>query len=246
MKITKTIRSVIRFLTPHGIVSLFIKVKRGNICLPCNIYKPKKNDPKDYSTVEAAGSFVPVQLEAYFICLNKYVRADDHVLDVGFGLGYGLNTLAIKAGKVSGVDIDQKIYDYCQKTLVGRNPKLDKLFIYDGYHLKFPDNHFDIISSVDVLEHVDEYDKFLKELMRVSKRGVFISTPNRRPEYTNPDGTPKNQWHLREWSFEELDKIVSKFGNIEWNFINGPYEGPFNISDKIRENTLTLSPFIKK
>ncbi len=246
MRIKNIIRNIIRYITPHGLVILFVKIKNGTLKTPLNIIKIKKKNPKDYSTVEAAGSFVPAQLEAYFICLNKYVKTGDHVLDVGFGLGYGLNTLAIKASKISGVDVDQKVYDYCQKTLVGRNPKLEQLIVYDGYNLKFSDNHFDIISCVDVLEHVENYNKFLKELMRVAKRGIFISTPNRRSEFTNPDGTPKNQWHLREWSFEELNEIVSKFGKVEWNFINGPFEGPFNISSEVKINTLALSPFINK
>ncbi len=246
MKVKHTIRKILRYLAPHGLVLLIIKFKNGTLKTPFNISQPKKKNPKDYSTVDAAGSFVPVQLEAYFTCLNKYVKSNDHVLDVGFGLGYGLNTLAIKAGKVSGVDIDEKVVDYCNKTLVGRNPKLENLFLYDGYNLEFPDNHFDIICSVDVLEHVEDYDRFLKELLRVSKRGIFISTPNRRPEYTNPDGTPKNQWHLREWTFEELDEIISKFGKINWSFINGPYEGPFSVSEKIQKDTLALSPFINK
>ena len=71
-------------------------------------------------------------------------------------------------------------------------------------------------------------------------------TPNSRPEYTNRDGTPKNYWHLREWSFEEFDEIIRKFGQVEWNFINGPYEGPFTISTTLSDNTLALSPFIFK
>ena len=60
------------------------------------------------------------------------------------------------------------------------------------------------------------------------------------------DGSPKNYCHLREWSFDEFDKIVKKFGRIEWNCINGPYEGPFNYSSGPEKNTFALSPFIFK
>lgn len=205
-----------------------------------------KPNPKEYSTIVGAGSFVPCQMEAYFLCLNKYVREGDKVLDVGFGLGYGLNTLAIRAAEVSGVDIDEKVLKYCQESTVGKNPKLKELKVYDGYKLDFPDNSFDVISCVDTLEHVEDYDRFLKELMRVSRRGVFISTPNKRPEYTNPDGTPKNYWHLREWTPEELDKILKQYGRVAWNFLNGPFSGPFAISENVQENSLTLSPFVFK
>ena len=170
----------------------------------------------------------------------------DEVLDVGCGLGYGLNLLSIKAEEVFGVDIDPGAINYCENTILGRNPKLKYLSIFDGYHLDFNDNYFDVVTIVDVLEHVEIFEGFLKELLRVTKKGIFISTPNRRPEYTNSDGTPKNYWHLREWNYEELNSIINKYGELEWNFLNGPFSGPFETSSSILDNTLTLSPFIRK
>lgn len=83
-------------------------------------------------------------------------------------------------------------------------------------------------------------------MLRTSKHGVFISTPNRRPEYTNKNGSPKNYWHLREWNYEKLNEILRQFDQVEWNCINGPYEGPFSISTEVNQNTLALSPFIYK
>ncbi len=209
-------------------------------------FKILQPDPKKYSTIVGVGSVVPVQVEGYFLALNKYVEEDAEVLDVGFGLGYGLNILAIKAKEASGVDVDKKVYDYCQGTIVGRNPRLVSLGIYDGYNLPFSDESFDVVTCVDVIEHVEDFNRLIKEMLRVSRKGVFLSTPNRRPEYTNRDGTPKNYWHLREWSFEEFDEIIGKFGQVEWNFINGTYEGPFTISAELLDNTLALSPFIFK
>ena len=203
-------------------------------------------DPKDYSAIVGVGSVVPCQIEAYFLALNQYLGEKETALDVGFGLGYGLNILAIKAGSVSGVDVDPKALEYCRNTIIGRNPRLDHLAVYDGYALPFPDNHFHLVTCVDVLEHVEDYHRFLDELLRVARRGVFISTPNRRPEYTNKDGTPKNYWHLREWSFAELDDILGKHAKVDWNFLNGPFEGPFTRSKQVQADTLTLSPFLRK
>jgi len=209
-------------------------------------FKGLRPDPKEYSTIVGVGSIVPVQIEAYFLALNKYVDERTKVLDVGFGLGYGLNILAIKAREVNGVDIDKKVLDYCTNTLVGRNPRLDYLNIFDGYNLPFAENTFDIVTCVDVIEHVEDYEKLIGEMLRVSKKGVFFSTPNRRPENTNKNGTPKNYWHLREWSYDEFDEIIRKYGKLEWNFINGPYEGPFTISTSLSNDTFALSPFIFK
>jgi ubiquinone/menaquinone biosynthesis C-methylase UbiE len=138
------------------------------------------------------------------------------------------------------------VLEYCRNTLVGRNPRLKILDIFDGYNLPFPDDTFNVVTCVDVIEHVEDYNCLIKEMLRVSRKGVFLSTPNRRPEYTNRDGSPKNYWHLREWSFEEFDAIVRQFGRVEWNFINGTYEGPFSISTNLSKDTLALSPFIFK
>lgn len=214
--------------------------------LPENWFRKKKVNPKDYSTIVGVGSVVPVQIEAYFLALNKYTDEKSKILDVGFGLGYGLNILSIKASEVNGVDVDTKVLDYCRDTLVGRNPRLNVLDVYDGYNLPFPDNAFDVVTCVDVIEHVEDFCRLIKEMLRVSRKGVFLSTPNRRPEYTNRDGSPKNRWHLREWSYVEFAEIVQKFGQIEWNFINGPYAGPFTISTDVNSDTLALSPMIFK
>lgn len=203
-------------------------------------------DPREYSAMVGKGSVVPCQIEAYFLALNAYVDEGASVLDVGFGLGHGLNILAIKAKQVSGVEVDQKAYEYCQNTVLGRNPRLVDLRIYDGYTLTYPDEHFDVVTSVDVLEHVHDYNRFLQELLRVSRKGVFISTPNKRPEHTNPDGTPQNHWHLREWRFEELDAILRPLGVVDWSYLNGPFEGPFSTSKAPQTDTLTLSPFLYK
>lgn len=214
--------------------------------LNIEVAPPRKPDPKEYSTIVGKGSVVACQQESYFLALREYTQKGDTVLDVGFGLGYGMNILSIKAGTVHGVDVDKKVYDYCTQTLIGRNPKIAKISLYNGYDLDYPDGFFDIVTCGDVIEHVENYHRLIKELLRISKRGVYLNTPNRRPEHTNEDGTPKNYWHLREWSFEEFDKIIREHGIPDWNFINGPYDGPFTISKELKEDTLALAPFLKK
>ena len=101
----------------------------------------------------------------------------------------------------------------------------------------------------DVLEHVPDYVAFLREMVRVSSRVVFLSTPNRRPEYTRPDGQPRNRWHLREWTYEELDAeeldaILQAIRgvHVEWSLLDGPWEGPFDCTSTVSEGTMALAP----
>lgn len=211
------------------------------------VIRKKKNDPKEYSATLGIGSVVPCQIEAYFLALNKYAKPGCKVLDVGFGLGYGINILSILADELYGIDVDEKSLRHCNNTIHNRNPKLKHLEVYDGYKINYPDNFFDILTCVDVIEHVEDYDKLIDEMLRVSKNGIFISTPNRIPVNTRPDGKPKNYWHLREWSYEEFNRIIETHTNkIEWNFLNGDWNGPYSITNEITENTYTLSPFLYK
>lgn len=234
----------------HGRKTMKTKVKKaikkfGFDVTRVNNDSSEKLDPKAYSTV--GSSEVPCQKESYFYALNQYVKNGDRVLDVGMGIGYGMNLLSIKAKEVYAVDVDKKAVESCSKTVLGKNPKVRELKHYDGYHLPYKDNFFDVVTCVDVVEHVEDYDKFIDELLRVSKRVVFFATPNRRPEYTNPDGTPKNHWHLREWSYEELDTIMKSHAkHVDWAFLDGPWEGPFDTVKKVSSKTLVLMPTLHK
>lgn len=206
--------------------------------------QPEKPDPKDYSTLTTPME-IPVQREAYYLALNDYVSEGDKVLDVGMGLGYGLTIMSIKAKEVAGVDVDKKSVDYCNDFLFDRNPKLKKILHYDGYHLPFKDNEYDVIVSIDVLEHVDRYDDFLQELARVAKKYIIINTPNRRAENTNPDGSPKNYWHLREWSSDELKTIFKNNGfDFKFYYVDGPPDGPYKIRQSVSSTTQALTPVI--
>jgi 2-polyprenyl-3-methyl-5-hydroxy-6-metoxy-1,4-benzoquinol methylase len=199
-------------------------------------------DPSEYSTTDEPME-VPCQKESYFIALNKYIKDGDRVLDVGMGVGYGMNLLSIKANEVYAVDVDDKAVKFCSENNLGKNPKIKELKKYDGYKLPYKDSFFDVVTCVDVIEHVEDYDKFIDELMRVAKRAVIFATPNKRPEYTNPDGSPMNHWHLREWSFDEFDKIIKAHATkIEWNVLDGPWEGPFKHGEKANMDTLVLLP----
>ena len=52
----------------------------------------------------------------------------------------------------------------------------------NGLDMPFKDNNFDLVFSSAVLEHVGSFEKqcqFFNECLRVSKKYVFLTTPNR-------------------------------------------------------------------
>ena len=57
-----------------------------------------------------------------------------------------------------------------------------KFIIGDARNMKFKNNSFDIVYSSATIEHVGSYSKqlqFIKECFRVSRKHIFITTPNK-------------------------------------------------------------------
>lgn len=102
------------------------------------------------------------------------------VLDVGAGDGTGLRFFS-EAAAVRGID-PLPLSESVEAAPVS----------------SMPDASFDLVTAIDVIEHVDDDRVFLDELLRISRLGVFISTPNwDRWHCVNP-------FHLREYTVHEL------------------------------------------
>jgi hypothetical protein len=68
------------------------------------------------------------------------------------------------------------------KILFKKYPNIKKILIGDGRNNNLPNNSFDIVHSNATIEHVGSYKNqklFIKECNRISKKYVFIQTPNR-------------------------------------------------------------------
>ena len=235
-------RKVVVSITPPIITTCIRKVR--DRLLWCHTRPFPLPDPSEYSTLENPLE-VPVQVESYLFCRDKYLKSTDVVLDVGFGLGYGMHIMSAKARRILGAEVDGRAVVRAKRIFAGHE-RMGDILLYDGIHLPWQDKSVDFVTCVEVLEHVEDYQELLREMARVARRGIFITTPNRRRENTCRDGRPKNYWHLREWTQPEVDVILKGLGlSCEWNFLNGPFKGPFNWTDTLAENTSSLVPVIK-
>lgn len=85
------------------------------------------------------------------------------VLDIGSGAGWQARTLFEHGFSVEAIDIEPS-----------DNP-VWPVTIYDGRNIPFPDNHFDVVFSSYVLEHVSNMCEFQNEIKRVLKEtGIAI------------------------------------------------------------------------
>jgi len=68
------------------------------------------------------------------------------------------------------------------KILLKKYPNIKKILIGDGRNNNLPNNSFDIVHSNATIEHIGSYKNqllFIKECVRISKKFIFIQTPNR-------------------------------------------------------------------
>jgi|SRR3989344_1827537 len=136
------------------------------------------------------------------------------------GCGDGIELLQIKKflkGKsVYGLDIDPVQIKAARKNI----PSM-KFILGDIYKLQFKDSEFDLVLSIEVLEHLVRPEKALKELSRVSAKHAIFSVPNeplwrilnllrgyRVRELGNGEG------HIQHWSSDSFKKLVSKYFNV--------------------------------
>lgn len=110
---------------------------------------------------------------SFISTISNFIQPSHEVLDVGAGAGH-LNTYNFK-GKVRrmiGVDFDPRVKE---------NPLLDEGIQCGADALPFPNDSFDIIFSIYVMEHVDDPASFASQIFRVLRPGGYYLalTPNR-------------------------------------------------------------------
>ncbi len=146
--------------------------------------------------------------------VTKQINRNSSVLEIGCGDGYGTSYLAKHFKYVEAIDISEDAIKKAKAIY-----KLDNCTFksYPGKKLNYPDNFFDAVVSLQVIEHVKDVKLYLKEIKRVLKDdGVFIiSTPSRTHRLA-PKQKPWNEEHLREYDSKTLQREISKvFDNFK-------------------------------
>ncbi|MFH1890258.1 MAG: class I SAM-dependent methyltransferase [Candidatus Kuenenbacteria bacterium] len=147
----------------------------------------------------------------YKFCL-PFVK-NKTVLDIACGSGYGAKLIADnQADNVFAGDISQTAIDLAIKRYSASNLIFKKM---DACQISFEHNYFDIIISFETIEHIQDYKKFAQEIYRCLKPNgrLVLSTPNKQA--VQKLGI-KNKFHLKEFSQEELLKLLNNyFKNVE-------------------------------
>ncbi len=102
------------------------------------------------------------------------------LLDVGCGAGFLANKMATLGFKVSGVDLSAESLRVAQKFDLTKSVQYTHA---NAYELPFADESFDVVVTMDFLEHVYHPEKIVAECARVLKPDglFFYHTFNRNP-----------------------------------------------------------------
>jgi 2-polyprenyl-3-methyl-5-hydroxy-6-metoxy-1,4-benzoquinol methylase len=141
-----------------------------------------------------------------FELLKQYVDPGDRILDAGCGMGDML--LRLEGYDAVGIDLSAEYVEVChERGLQAQVGRVEKL--------PWPRDHFDMVICTDVLEHVLDLNKAVRELLRVLKPGgtLIVRTPNQ--ENLAFDTPPYEFVHLRRFDYQTFQLLFRKIFGCE-------------------------------
>ncbi len=150
-------------------------------------------------SAEASDNFVfQRSLLAYHAAAE---RIAGEVLEIGTGSGYGIRVIAPRTSRFVTLDkhrpdpslLDDPRVEFRQATVPP---------------LPFADGSFDCVITFQVIEHIDDDARFVREICRVLRPGgrLVVTTPNA------PMSLTRNPWHVREYRAGELRQLLLQGG----------------------------------
>lgn len=139
--------------------------KAWNLEEAISYYERLRNKPEDIYESE----------RVFFFPLLRKIGS---VLDVGCAAGGFYNIIkTVNPGiNYTGIDVSEKMIHAAKNLFPGTDFKLTA-----GDKIDFPDNSFDLVFSLGVLNHVLDYKSFISECFRVSKKYCLIDLPRLLP-----------------------------------------------------------------
>lgn len=108
------------------------------------------------------------------------IKPGDKILDVGCGKGFLLYdfTLVVPGVEIYGIDVSQYAIDNAKEEV------RDRLTVGNATKLLWPDQHFDLVYSLNTLHnlHCYDLDPALREIERVGKKNKYICVESYRNE----------------------------------------------------------------
>ena len=137
---------------------------------------------------------------------------DKIVLDLGGGDGYGAEILSDVAEKVYSTDYSEEAIKYAKAQ--HQKPNIE-FSVQKFPPIRFDNNSFDVVVTLEMIEHVQDDNLFLKAIRSVliDQGLLIVCTPNFNPK------VGIGRWHTREYTEFAFRQLLSKYFRID-KFIN--------------------------
>ncbi len=202
---------------------------------------PFENDKFSYNPLEASIHVARYQVAKQFV-------SGKSVLDIACGEGYG--SLLMKqwgAREVTGVDIDLAAIESAK-----RNFLVDGVsFICGDAETLTSNDKFDVIVSLETMEHVENEQVYLSKLKALlAEDGVLIlSCPNDHWYFSENESNP---YHLRKYTFQDFvnacrpilgDADAWLLGSNIFGYANFPFD-PATNSINLHKSNVSMKDIV--
>lgn len=165
------------------------------------------------------------------------------VLDFGCGSGYGAAEMAGHAASVDAIDVSQEAVTHAAANFA--KPNLRYVSFDPEHLLPFADGSFDVVTSFQVIEHVEDFDLYVAEARRVLvPGGLFIVITPDRAYRLFPWQKPWNRWHIDEFGSRGLETLLDRhFDKVDMMSMSGDAALCQPELDRCRKLKWMTSPF---
>ena len=175
------------------------------------------------NTYDKYASSNPIErrmMQGFFAALDACVDglAPTAVLEVGCGEGEVLERMigTFPAARVAGIDLhdERLLAEWAERGLPARVGDINAIDAADG--------EYDLVLAIEVLEHVPEPERALREIARVCRGQVVLSVPREpiwrignmaRGRYLRQLGDTPG--HVNHWSAGSFRRLVARHFDVE-------------------------------
>ncbi len=157
----------------------------------------------------------------FFHGINTLISSQPNtasILEIGCGPGESTRRILgmLNGQRFEASEFEQQLVDL---HLENKFPvRIQQESVYD---LQRKDNEFDCVILLEVLEHLEDYERALAELFRVARDTVIVSVPNEplwcvmnflRGKYWSDFGNTPG--HINHWPTREFANLIAKYGQV--------------------------------
>jgi 2-polyprenyl-3-methyl-5-hydroxy-6-metoxy-1,4-benzoquinol methylase len=175
-----------------------------------------------YDKYGSTNPFVRRMMDGFERTLEELFSAarPSSLLDVGCGEGVLVHQWAQQLGgaRVVGIDLEEPSI---QAGWAEREAPNLEYRVMRAENLPFADSEFDVVTAIEVLEHVPDPEHTLSEMARCAQRHLLVSVP-REPLWRMLNMARGAYWsdlgntpgHLNHWSKRSFVQLLSRYGKV--------------------------------